>query len=864
MVCKKSMFLHLLQIGLIFGQPFSGDHHHHSLLSDKDALLEFKRTIKSDPRSALSNWDQAFDVCNFTGVRCGRLRHRVVQLELKRTEIGGLLSPFIANLTGLRFLDLSDNQLYGYIPPEFASLRYLHGLRLSRNILQGPIPDSLSHISKLNDLRLEGNNLTATIPGSIFSNCTSLNYVDLSSNFFIGEIPSEVGYRSKLWVFHLYSNFLRGKLPVSLSNCSLLLSLDVENNYLSGELPSEVVVKLQDIEFLQLSDNSMVSHDGNTNLEPFFTSLTNCTKLVELELAALGLGGRLPKAIGDLGIRLSTIHLEDNQIFGEIPQNIANLSSLTWLNMSTNLLNGTIPEELSKLKNVERLILSTNSLTSTIPASLGNITWMGLLDLSKNRLWGKIPETLGNLSLLNYLFLNENNLSGSIPPSLGHCNLHKLDLSYNRLTGSIPQEISGLNEMRIFLNLSHNLLQGPLPVELSKMESIQEIDLSSNNLTGKIFPQLSNCISVRLINFSNNSLEGQLPDSLGNLQNLESFDLSSNSLSGKIPISLNKCTSLTFLNLSYNNFDGLIPTGGIFNSITYLSFLGNIHLCGSVSGKVICQKRRNWIHSQMFLIIVPTIISALAFLSTIYCVIRFQCIKGIISSRKDEILSRSAPELKQNFPRVAHSELSEATGGFDHLPDFKAFVLPYMANGSLEARLYPHSETGLGSGSSDLSLIQRNMGNSTANMLHGSIGYIAPEYGFGMSSSTKGDVYSFGILVLEMVTRKRPTNDMFVEGLSLHKWVKRHYHGRVENIVDTSLMRAAKDQPVEVKKMWEVAIGELIELGILCTQESPSTRPTMLDAADDLDRLKRYLDGDTSATFSSSLGILSSTLDEED
>lgn len=110
-----------------------------------------------------------------------------------------------------------------------------------------------------------------------------------------------------------------------------------------------------------------------------------------------------------------------------------------------------------------------------------------------------------------------------------------------------------------------------------------------------------------------------------------------------------------------------------------------------------------------------------------------------------------------------------------------------------------------------------------------------------------------------MVTRKRPTDEMFVGDLSLHRWVKSHYHGRIEKVVDSSLMRASRDQSPEVKKMWGVAIVELVELGILCTQESPSTRPTMLDAADDLDRLKRYLCGDTSATFASSLGISSST-----
>lgn len=111
-----------------------------------------------------------------------------------------------------------------------------------------------------------------------------------------------------------------------------------------------------------------------------------------------------------------------------------------------------------------------------------------------------------------------------------------------------------------------------------------------------------------------------------------------------------------------------------------------------------------------------------------------------------------------------------------------------------------------------------------------------------------------------MVTRKRPTDDIFAGDLTLHKWVKCHYRGKVEKMIDPALLTALRDQSQEMKGMWEVAIGELVELGILCTQESPSTRPTMLDAADDLDRLKRYLSGDTTRTFASSLGFSSSTL----
>lgn len=133
------------------------------------------------------------------------------------------------------------------------------------------------------------------------------------------------------------------------------------------------------------------------------------------------------------------------------------------------------------------------------------------------------------------------------------------------------------------------------------------------------------------------------------------------------------------------------------------------------------------------------------------------------------------------------------------------------------------------------------------------------EYGFGSSTSTKGDVYSFGILVLEMVTRKRPTDDMFVGGLSLHSYAKNNFHRQAECVVDQTLLRALRGEAEEVKRMWEVAIVEMMELGILCSHESPSTRPSMLDCADDLGRLKRYLNGDTTATFASSLGISSST-----
>ncbi|CAL5327561.1 unnamed protein product [Camellia sinensis] len=987
------MFRFLLQcLVIIAEQPISGYQHHypphHSLQTDRAALLAFKKTISSDPYSVLSNWNEVTQVCNFTGVRCNTKRHRVTKLILRNAELVGMLSPFIANLTRLRVLKLVNNNFSGIIPPEFSSLQHLSLLWLEGNNLEGQIPDSFSHLTKLALVNLQANKLTGKIPASFFSNCTMLKNVDLSMNFLTGEIPTEIGNCPGIWNLALYNNQLTGEIPFSIINASLMFNLDVEYNHLKGELPSEIAANLPELLYLHLSYNNMVSHDNNSNLVPFFTALKNCTILDELELAGMELGGKLPSSIGQLVGSLTSLLLQENRIAGSIPPTLVNLTRLTVLNLTYNFLSGTIPAEISQLSYLEQLFLSHNFFTGSIPVAMGQFRHLGLLDLSNNRLSGEIPKSLGDLIQLNFMFLNHNLLTGAIPPSLGQCeDLSKLDLSYNNLTGNIPPEITSLREIRIFLNLSNNHLEGTLPIELSKLENVQEIDLSSNNLTGIVFPQISSCIALRLINLSHNFLRGQLPETLGDLKNLEAFDVSGNLLSGTIPTSLNKIHTLTFLNLSCNNFAGTIPSGGIFGSVTNLSFLHNWELCGSVPGIPSCHRKNNFFHVRAYLITFFIVIFVTVFIAAICCVIGCRRLKTIISVGNVETETKSPPELIHNFPRITYKELSEATGGFDEqrlvgsgsygrvykgilpdgtpvavkvlhlqtgnstksfirecqvlkrirhrnliriitacsLPDFKALVLPYMANGSLDSRLYPHSGTSLASGSSDLSLIQRvnicsdiaegmaylhhhspvrvihcdlkpsnvllnddmtalvadfgiarlvmtagagnaglveNMGSSTANMLCGSIGYIAPEYGFGSNTTTKGDVYSFGILVLEMVTRKRPIDDIFVGGLNLHKWVKSHYHGRMEKVIDSSLVRTMRDQSPEVKKMWEVAIGELIELGILCTQESHSTRPTMLDAADDLDRLKRYLSGDTTATFASSLGISSSTVDD--
>ncbi|OMO73977.1 hypothetical protein COLO4_26765 [Corchorus olitorius] len=282
--------------------------YHHSLQKDKAALLEFKRSI-FDPNSTLSNWEEGAHVCNFTGIRCDKFHHRVVQINLTGSKLLGKISPFISNLTRLHYLILDENHFFGTIPPELSSLQHLQTLSLMKNNLTGPIPDTFSLLTNLTFFSVRENSLTGSLPPTFFSNCTTL-----------------------------------GQLPASLTNVTLY-NLDVEYNLLSGELPFYLVGKQPTLVFLHLSYNNMTSHDSNTNLNTFFRELKNCTDLEELELAGMGLGGTLPSSLDHPNLRL--LDLQENRIFGSIPPEMGNLSSLIMLNLAFNLLNGTISEEVT-------------------------------------------------------------------------------------------------------------------------------------------------------------------------------------------------------------------------------------------------------------------------------------------------------------------------------------------------------------------------------------------------------------------------------------------------------------------------------------------------------------------------------------
>ena len=226
---------------------------------------------------------------------------------------------------------------------------------------------------RVTGLSLRLNELTGEIPPEL-GNLTNLRELNLQSNNLSGKIPPELGNLANLVKLNLRSNALSGEIPPELSNLINLTELDVANTQLSGFIPLEWFIRLG--ERLKFNGTQMMlSPDKNRDA---LTALYNSTNGAswnndEKWLSNAPLGewhGVTVDAKGDV----TELHLADNQLNGEIPPELGNLTSLESLNLPFNELSGEIPSGVGSLTNLKSLNLSRNGLTGEIPTELGNLT----------------------------------------------------------------------------------------------------------------------------------------------------------------------------------------------------------------------------------------------------------------------------------------------------------------------------------------------------------------------------------------------------------------------------------------------------------------------------------------------------------
>ena len=335
-------------------------------------------------------------------------------------------------------------------------------------------------------------------------------------------------------------------------------------------------------------------------------------RVLEISLRANNLTGSLPSNLGDLD-KLTTLDLYDNDITGPIPISIQDMDSLKFLQLTFNNLTGGIPPEIGGATNLEIIRLGDNTnlgkddlplpieignlsklrdltcfacgFSDTIPSEWSTLTNLTTLNFQSNDLEGPIPSWLPNNPNLAFLNLLGNELEGTIPLNLAMLtNLKELNLSGNNLSGTIPNIFGNLSRLRILglggksFQFAPSKLTGTIP-DISSLDSLEELNLSWNKLTGNVPVALSSFTFLKKVFLGRNELSETIPE-LGSYAALEEYDLSNNQLIGNIPPGLADATNLTRIDLGYNNLSGTIPS---FNSTKLVNvFLEENNLTGSI------------------------------------------------------------------------------------------------------------------------------------------------------------------------------------------------------------------------------------------------------------------------------------------
>ncbi|XP_065851427.1 probable LRR receptor-like serine/threonine-protein kinase At3g47570 [Euphorbia lathyris] len=826
-------------------------------------------------------------------------------LGLFYNSFTGEIPNSIGNLTYLEVLNVRKNFISGRIPSSIGNLTQLKELILSENMLTGSIPLEMGNIIYMEELHLGYNNLDGMVPSNIFNSSTLIG-LSLLFNHLSGSLPPTFGlHLPNLKGIYIENNKFHGHIPTSLSNASKLVDIDFSLNMFSGSIP--FLGNLRNLRVLNLPLNHLTSQ----SLLTLFSSLVNCKNLIRLDLGDNPLNATLPISIGNLSSSLEYFGMYNSRLTGSIPKEIGNLTSLISLDLGQNNLQGFIPKTIRKLMKLQGLLLLENMIQGSIPSELCGLQRLIAIDFGRNGLSGNIPFCLDNLTSLQYLYLVSNKLNSTIPSTLW------------RLKDVLQ------------LNLSSNSLSGDLPIDIDNLRAITLLDLSGNQLSGSIPPTFGGLQSLERLSLSNNRLEGSIPESFSDTLNLEFMDLSINNLSGELPKSLEKLKHLKVFNVSFNELQGEIPNGGPFMNLPAQSFLGNKALCGEPKFQVNLCRTNNQNHSKKIKITLVAIVLIALALGIVIVILIWYC------KRKTRLLTHQVnfPPLPI-WQRISIHELQRATQKFDEVnllgrgsfgsvyrgnlsngmsvaikvfnlelegafrsfdvecevlreirhrnlvkiitscctTEFKALVMEFMPNWSLEKWLYSHNYF--------LDIFQRlnimiDVASAVEYIHHGSmtpivhcdlkpsnilldddmvahvtdfgiaklvgedqsflqtitlatVGYMAPEYGSEGLVSIKGDVYSFGILLIETFTRKRPTDEMFNEDMSMRQWVKASLPSGVNQLVDDNLVRV--DERHYLAKI--DCTSSIINLALKCCVDVPEERISSKDVLSVLNKIK--------------------------
>ncbi|KAK3210615.1 hypothetical protein Dsin_015321 [Dipteronia sinensis] len=697
------------------------------------------------------------------------------ELYLFKNNFSGEI-PRVVESLNLSVIDLSDNNLTGTIPNDFGKLQKLSGLLLMMNKLSGEIPESIGRLPALADFRLFDNNLSGTLPPD-FGRYSPLEGFQVSSNKLTGRLPEHLCAGGKLVGVVAFDNNLSGELPESLGNCNSLLIVSIYNNEFVGNIPAGMWKGLNLSQVL-ISDNK-------------FT-------------------GELPEQVSQ---NLSRLEISNNRFSGKIPTGVSSWRNLVVFEASNNLFTGAIPRELTALTSLTTLLLDQNQLSGSLPSDI--ISWKSLtsLNLSRNQLFGEIPEAFGSLPGLTDLDLSENQFSGQIPPQIGQLKLTSLNLSSNRLTGEIPSQLengayanSFLNNPGLCARSSHpNLNSCSFEPRKSNKISSQGLALIVSTLIAVfLLALLFSFFVIRVYHKRKHGSDSKLETTSFQRLNFTESDIlpkliESNAIgsggSGKVyRIHINRSGGVVAVKKIWNNRKldqkhekeflsevQILGTVRHVNIVKLLCCISNDNLKLLVYEYLENRSLDRWLHKRNR----PSSLSG----SVHHVVLDWP--------KRMQIAVGAAQGLcymhHDCSPPIIHRDVKSSNVLLDS--DFNAKIADF----GLAKILIKQGEL------------------ATMSSVAGSFGYIAPEYAHTTKVNEKIDIYSFGVILLELTTGREANNGD--EHTCLAKWAWRHIQ---ENSPIVDVLDEEINEPCYLDEM-----SRVFKLGIICTSMKPSARPSM-------------------------------------
>lgn len=815
-----------------------------SLTSLKHLSVPFNNITGPVPRS-LTNCTQlqVLDLCsntltgNVPSEFCTRASNPALEkLLLANNQLSGSVPSELGLCKNLKSIDLSFNNLNGPIPDEIWTLPQLSDVVMWANNLTGEIPEGICiNGGNLQTLILNNNFMTGTLPKSIV-NCTNLIWVSLSSNRLYGEIPLDIGNLVNLAILQLGNNSLSGPIPSRIGECKSLIWLDLNSNELTGPLPSQLASQTGLIVpgIVSGKQFAFVRNEGGTECR-------GAGGLVEFEGIRSDSLANFPMVHSCPSTRIYS---------GVTVYAFTGNGSMMYLDLSYNHLYGAIPENLGSMSFLQVLNLGHNNISGEIPFSFGGLKSVGVLDLSHNKLEGFIPGSLSGLSFLSDLDVSNNNLSGPIP-------------SGGQLTTFPPSRYE------------NNTGLCGLPLSACGSSNSHRASSSSNRgnrqsmAVGMVIGIMASITCVFFLVYALYLAKRSQKTEQKREKYIDSLTTSGSS-SWKLssvaePLSINVATfekplrKLTFAHLleATNGFsaDSLIGSGGF----------GDVYKAQMKDGSVVAIKKL--IH---------------------------------VTGQGD----REFMAEMETIGKIKHRNLVPLLG-YCRVGEERLLVYEYMKWGSLEAVLHDGEKIGgahldwparkriaIGSArglaflhhSCIPHIIHRDMKSSnvlldenfearvsdfgmarlvnaldthlSVSTLAGTPGYVPPEYYQSFRCTAKGDVYSYGVVLLELLSGKKPIDTMeFGEDNNLVGWAKElHKAKRSHEIIDRDLITSLSG---------DAELYRYLQIAFECLDDKPYRRPTMIQVMAKFKELQADWESDILDGISVKNSVIDESLEKE-